>query len=209
VPARGAGRFRRQLTVARGLWLVRHAMTVAPSGVAIGSSDPPLSEAGQVRARALAAELASRPLTAVYASDSLRAGETARAIAHRHGLSVRSDERLRELDFGAWEGRRLADLWVDEPAAAAAWERDIRATPPSFGEDMAEMEARLAAFIKDARAALDEVAVVAHRGSLAMLRSLISGAPLESTLADGLEPSALAWVSLDSAVEAPDGPQYG
>ncbi len=185
-------------------------MTVAPSGVAIGSSDPPLSEAGQVRARALAAELASRPLTAVYASESLRAVETAMAIAHLHGLSVRSDERLRELDFGAWEGKRLADLWVDEPAAAAAWERDIRATPPSFGEDMAEMEARLAAFIKDARAALDgEVAVVAHRGSLAMLRSLISGAPLESTLADGLEPGALAWVSFDSAVESPDGLQYG
>ncbi len=193
----------------RGLWLVRHAMTTTPHDVAIGSSDPPLSEAGRTRARTLAAHLASRPLTAIYASGSLRAAETARAIAVLHGLSLRIDERLRELDFGAWEGRWLADLWIEEPAAAAAWERDVRATPPSFGEDMAEMEARLAAFIKDARAALDgEVVVVAHRGSLAMLRSLISGAPLESTLADGLEPGALAWVGFDSAVESPDGLQY-
>ncbi len=194
----------------RGLWLVRHATTTTHPDVAIGSSDPPLSEAGRTRARALAAQLASRSLTGVYASDSLRAVETARAIAVLHRLSLRTDVRLRELDFGAWEGRRLADLWIEEPAAAAAWERDIRATPSSFGEDMAEMEARVAAFIKDARAALDgEVAVVAHRGSLAMLRSLIIGAPLESTLADGLEPGGLAWVSFDSAVESPDGLQYG
>ncbi len=194
---------------ARGLWLVRHAVTAAPSGVAIGSSDVPLSEAGRTHATALAAQLASRPLTAVYASDRLRAVETAKAIAARHGLSVRTDGRLRELDFGAWEGRRLADLWVEEPAAAAAWERDIRATPASFGENLAEMEARLAAFLKDARAVLEgEVAVVAHRGSLAVLRSIITGAPLESMFADGLEPGALAWVTFGSAVEFADRLQH-
>jgi broad specificity phosphatase PhoE len=71
------------------------------------------------------------------------------------------------------------------------------------------MEARLAAFIKDARAALEgEVALVAHRGSLAMLRSIITGAPVESTFANGLEPGALAWVGFGSAAEFPERLQH-
>jgi broad specificity phosphatase PhoE len=191
--------------VTGGLWLVRHGMTVAQPGLAIGWSDPPLSEAGRARARALAAELSSRRLAAVHTSDSRRAVETARAIADVHGLSVWPDDRLRELDFGTWEGRKLADLWVEEPAAAAAWKRDIRATPASFGESLAELEARVTAYIKDVLTALEgEVVVVGHRGSLAVLRSILTRTSLESVFADGLEPGALAWVGFGSAVEFAD-----
>jgi 2,3-bisphosphoglycerate-dependent phosphoglycerate mutase len=189
----------------RGFWLVRHALTVAASGVAVGSGgvlDLPLGEEGRAQARALAAQLARRPLSAVCSSDSRRAVETAEAIAAVHGLPVRRDERLRELDFGAWEGRRLADLWREEPANAAAWEADVRAAPASFGESVAELEARLAAFLEDARAALaGEVALVAHGGSLAVLRSLITGAPLESTLAERLEPGGVAWVGIGGELD--------
>lgn len=184
---------------APAMWLVRHAATTAPPGVAIGSSDPPLSAAGLERAAALAAEFRSRPLTAIYSSDRLRALDTARAIADVHRLEARVDARLRELDFGAWEGRRLADLWVEEPASAAAWEKDLRATPPSFGESLAEMHVRLTAFLEDARACLEgdgDVAVVAHRGSLAVLRSLITGEPFEAAFAPGLEPGAAMRVAI-------------
>lgn len=125
-----------------GFWLVRHGATTAPAGVAIGSSDPPLSAEGVAQARAVGERLTSRPITAVYATDSLRAIETASAIGAHHRLSgVQVDSRLRELDFGRWEGRELAELWTEEPEAAMTWEKDLRATPSSFGESVSQLEA--------------------------------------------------------------------
>lgn len=190
-----------------GFWLVRHGATTAPAGVAIGSSDPPLSAEGEAQARALGQRLARRPITAVYASGSVRAIETASAIAAPHHLRVQVDIRLRELDFGRWEGRKLAELWSEEPAAAVAWEKDLRSTPPSFGESVSQLEERVAAFLMDARVnAQDEIAVVAHRGPLAVLRAILSGASLESTFGAGLAPGSAIWVSEDSgSVESPDG----
>jgi broad specificity phosphatase PhoE len=173
---------------ARVLWLVRHGAPETPAGVAIGSSDPRLSPAGRAQARRLGARLASRRLTAVYTSDRLRAIETATEIGQPQGLTVQVDVRLRELDFGAWEKRNLADLWIEEASAAAAWERDLRATPPSFAEGLSQLETRVAEFWEDVRVSLRrEVAVVAHRGSLAVLQALVTGTPLEALFATGLD----------------------
>lgn len=178
-----------------GIWLVRHGAPEAPAGMAIGSSDPPLSWAGKRQARALAIELSARPLAAVYSSDKVRAIATAEAIAAAHRIGVRIDVRLRELDLGAWEGRSLGDLWTEEPQAAAAWEKDLRATPPAFGESVAALEERVTAFLKEACAqAQDEIVVVAHRGSLAALRGLITGSPLEAAFAAGMELGTAMWV---------------
>jgi broad specificity phosphatase PhoE len=67
-----------------------------------GSTGPGLNDRGRRQAVELAGRL--RSIDAVYSSDSERARETAAVVAAWHGLSVRTDERLRELDFGEWEG---------------------------------------------------------------------------------------------------------
>lgn len=164
------------------VWLIRHAASTRVPGTAIGISDPPLSKDGVVEARSLAATLASRPLVRVLSSDRQRALHTARIVARPHGLAVECGAALREIDFGAWEGRSLADLWAEEPDAAKAWEQDIRSTPPTFGESLHDLESRVAMFWSGIQPlpTRGEVAVVAHRGSLAALRALITG----STIAD-------------------------
>ena len=166
------------------LWLVRHAETTAQSGIAVGSSDPPLSPRGIAESNALARRLAARPLSRVISSDSRRAMQTASAIARVHGLAVESCPGLRELDFGDWEGRTLADLWPEDPAAAAAWEADIRDTPVTFGETLADLERRVDEFWAGFQNQIvsGEVAIVAHRGSLSVLISIVSGDPLAEVL---------------------------
>ena len=115
------------------VWLIRHAASSAAAGSAIGLTDLPLSDVGHEQARSLASELASRPLVRIVSSDRRRALATANMIAVPHsGLRVESSSALREIDFGAWEGRSLNDLWVEDPAAARAWEDDIHATPASL-----------------------------------------------------------------------------
>ena len=163
------------------------------SGLAIGFTDPPLSEEGRGQARRLAAELASRPLVRILSSDLRRALETAGIVAAQHRLEVEATSALREIHFGAWEGRSLSDLWVDEPAAATAWEGDVRVTPPSFGETLSQLERRVAGLWESLQplARGGEVAIVAHGGSLAALRSLVTGIPIGDCLAMGLEPGGL------------------
>ncbi|HEV2033586.1 MAG TPA: histidine phosphatase family protein [Candidatus Dormibacteraeota bacterium] len=177
------------------VWLVRHGATTAPPGVAIGATDPPLSDQGYEQAGRLAAELAHMPLARVLSSDLKRALATADAIATPHRLVVESTPALREIDFGAWEGRSLADLWSEEPQAAKAWEDDIRCTPSTFGEDLAGLERRVQGFWRHLRLTDGgELAIVGHRCSLAVLRARVTGESLEEAFSTTLEMGAAVGV---------------
>ncbi len=70
-----------------------------------GHSDIPLNECGRSQAKELAEELKDCHFDLVYSSDLSRAHETARIIVEGRGLSVQTDQRLRERDCGVWEGR--------------------------------------------------------------------------------------------------------
>jgi alpha-ribazole phosphatase len=172
------------------VWLVRHGTTTAPPGAAIGATDLPLSDEGLAQAGRVAADLARRPLARVLSSDLKRALSTADVIAARHNLVVEPTPALREIDFGAWEGRSLADLWSEEPGVAKAWEEDIRSTPPTFGEDLAHLQSRVEGFWRRVQSefADREVAVVAHRCSLGVLRATITGESLEEAFSFEFEP---------------------
>jgi broad specificity phosphatase PhoE len=180
------------------VWLIRHGATTAPPGRAIGVSDPPLSDIGRAQARSLAVALATRPLVRVISSDLRRALETAEIIAASQRLVVETSADLREIDFGTWEGRDLRDLWFEDSIAARSWELDVRHTPGSFGENVSDVERRVAAFWKQTSLlrATGEIAIVGHGGSLAALHSLISHSPLEASFASRLDLGAM--IGLDA-----------
>jgi broad specificity phosphatase PhoE len=180
------------------VWLIRHGASTASPGVAIGVSDPPLSTLGRAQAHSLAGALAARPLVRVLSSDLQRALETATIIAAPHRLVVETSKALREIDFGTWEGRDLGDLWLEDSAAARAWEQDLRQTPQAFGESVSDLERRVAVFWKESSPLPDagEIAIVGHGGSLAALRALISHEPLATTIASRLDLGAV--IGLDA-----------
>jgi broad specificity phosphatase PhoE len=157
--------------------------------VAIGAGDPPLSDEGRVQAQRLAATMAPRPLVRILSSDRQRALETASIVAEPHGVAVETTASLREIDFGAWEGRFLADLWSEEPLAAKAWEDDIRVTPPGFGESLTDLERRVEVLWASMQPlpARGEIAFVGHQGCLAMLRAAITGESVSDAFATRLE----------------------
>ena len=100
------------------LLLARHGETDWNLGRRVqGHTDIPLNAAGLAQATALADLLAHEPLTGVFSSDLSRALTTATAVAERHGLEVTVDARLREKNFGTWEG--LTDVEIAERFPAA------------------------------------------------------------------------------------------
>lgn len=123
------------------LVLLRHATTPA-TGRRLGGLTPGvhLDERGRIQAAAAARRLSHLPVAAVYASPLERTMETARVVARAHGLRVRVERGLREVDFGSWTDRPLAEL-----RRRALW-RTVQATPSRVtfpgGESLRAAQAR-------------------------------------------------------------------
>jgi probable phosphomutase (TIGR03848 family) len=91
--------------------LLRHATTAA-TGRRLGGRTPGihLDAAGRQQAQAAARRLAASTITAVYASPLERTRETAAEVARTHGLRVRIERGILEVDYGDWTDRPLAQL---------------------------------------------------------------------------------------------------
>lgn len=100
-----------------------------------GHSDTQLNDTGRAQARALAADLASETVDAVYSSDLARAYETARIVAEGRGLEVTAVRDLRERHFGTWEGMTDDEVLERYPWAAGG--------PWGDAETIDEMAARV------------------------------------------------------------------
>jgi broad specificity phosphatase PhoE len=125
---------------------VRHGQTELNRGGRLqGRIDAPLSALGKEQAGALGRGFASMPVTRVLSSPLQRAHDTAAAVASAHGLTVEVDERLIELDYGAWDGQLLTEVPADD---WAAWRRDPEFSPPG-GERLSDVTARVTAFCSD------------------------------------------------------------
>ena len=84
-------------------------------------------------------------IDAVYSSDSERAYETALILAERHGLQVVTDARLREVNFGKWEGLTRAQINERFGGAFTKWLTGESSTPSGGEADEAMAERVLTA----------------------------------------------------------------
>ena len=139
-----------------------------------GQTDVPLNAAGRRQAQALGTRLAGAAPDVLYASDLRRAWDTAQAIAATVGLAVQPEPRLREVDFGAWEGLTYAQISQRYPEAVAAWQADPSGVAPPEGEALEELVARVQAALDDVlrRHPEGSAMVVAHGGVLQVLLCL-------------------------------------
>ena len=156
-----------------------------------GWSDVPLSDAGWDQARRLAIGLDEARLEAVVASDLSRAVETAIGLAEPRGLAVRVDRRLREMNFGDWEGKTASEIGDVSPE----WIRgEVDARPPR-GECLADVSQRIDAFLADLPSG--DVALVGHRGSLRILVCRLLGLPATSHWSFRLDVASLSILEVD------------
>ncbi|GAC1357564.1 MAG: histidine phosphatase family protein [Acidobacteriaceae bacterium] len=110
------------------LWLVRHGETEwSLSGKHTSRTDVPLTEKGRVRAEELRDYLAGRAFDAVLTSPMQRARETCSIAGY--GSSAAVEERLREWDYGVYEGRTTREIREVEPGWSV-WQNEIRDGEP-------------------------------------------------------------------------------
>lgn len=155
------------------LYLIRHGETDHnKEGLAMGHLDSPLNERGQRQAQQTAAWLARLPIARLVSSDLSRALHTAAPLGAALGLRIEPDSRLRELSFGLFEGRSVADCAVDHPEIVARWRSgDFDFAPPG-GETRRALMARTRAVLDEILASPEEhIALVTHGGTLNALHT--------------------------------------
>ncbi len=154
------------------LYLMRHGQTVwNAAGRLQGRMDSPLTSLGRHQARRQA-QLVRGVKATRYASTAGRAVETARIVYA--GQDFRQDERLHEIDIGAFAGRLWPELCAEYPAVTAGGWLDWYDRAPG-GELFAGLEARARAFLDELQG---PALIVTHGITLRMLRLVAMGLPL-------------------------------
>ncbi|MEO3888902.1 histidine phosphatase family protein [Nonomuraea sp. B5E05] len=148
-----------------------HSTTVDnETGIATGWLPGELSALGRAQAVELGAR--RRRVDVVYSSDLRRSVQTAE-IAFGDGKEIRLDRRLRECDYGIYNGRPVSEV-------AALRSRHVD-TPWPGGQSYRQVVAETAAFLRDMMGEWQgrTVLVVAHTANLWALQNLLHGTSLE------------------------------
>jgi broad specificity phosphatase PhoE len=132
------------------LHLIRHGSVVQPTSddgaICYGWTDLPLADAGRADMHALAA--ASPPVRAVpmWSSDLSRARDSATLLLAEWGRDadeLQVDARLREVHFGAFEGRAWRAVERDDAPAFTEWMAGWETAAPPGGESFPSLIARV------------------------------------------------------------------
>ena len=164
------------------LYLVRHGETESNRlGLALGRDDVPLNERGLRQAGQVAGALAGESLAAVYSSPLQRTLNTARAIAEGHGLEVRVEERLIEMEIGEVEGLPFAEVRSRYPDFLEMWASPEGPTRPMpGGERLLDVQERAWSAVNDlaGRHGDGAVAAVTHNFVILSLLARVLGIEL-------------------------------
>ena len=185
------------------IWLVRHgesegnladaqAHEAGAGRLKLDVRDPdvPLSDTGRGQAQALGRWMASLPEnerpTAALSSPFTRALTTAELATDEIGLGVRSDERLRERDFGAFDGMTGAGIRGEYPAEAER--RDLLGKfyyRPPGGESWADVALRVRGLLSTEGMRYDgeRLLLVAHQAVIMVFRYVLEGLTEQELLA--------------------------
>lgn len=179
--------------------LVRHGETADnAAGLVQGQGGGSLSALGRRQALGVATRLQSENFGVIYASDLARAMETAGIIAAAlAGPPVVGDARLREQDFGVYEGGSVRQLLRAMVKAGA----DSTSFDPEGGERAGAYRARVADFFAALAARhLDEtVLLVTHHGFIRMARQLFAEGQRSPEPLGSVGNGAITLVELDRA----------
>lgn len=186
------------------LW--RHGQTDYNRDLRIqGQIDIPLNETGIAQAQRSAQVLAAMEPAAIITSDLSRAMDTGVHLAELTGLEMIVDERLRERDFGAWEGLTREEIqagWPEEYEKYRDWGQPEGVNVESrsdlgvrFGESVAEWASKFETS--------NTLVYVAHGAAIATgVTYLLGQDPDDWRGIAGL--SNCHWTTLEAAAGAPE-----
>lgn len=156
------------------LYLIRHGETKWNDEKRLqGQCDIPLTENGIRMAQITGEALSATPFDLCYASPLSRALETARQVLQGRDVPILPDDRLKEINFGPWEGRQVTSL---PPEFLNFKDAPDRYVSPMGAESLQHLCTRAADFVNgviypaaehaDAAVPKEDVSIASHVSSL-------------------------------------------
>lgn len=184
------------------VYLLRHGETAynADGNRYCGLTDIGLTERGVEQAKRAASFLKDTPIEAVYASPLQRAFTTA-FLAIEGKIQIQKEERLKELDFGNWEGKTREEFVREDPELWNAWEKAPEtARAGGTGNTGSEIVERVDAFFLEMLQTHRDrsIMVVAHNTVNRLYLAYKLGMPLRNYRRIVQENSAITLFELDN-----------
>jgi alpha-ribazole phosphatase len=151
------------------LLLIRHGQTAWNSQKKYcGHKDIALNTTGKKQAALLRARLKDKPIHKIYASDKLRALQTAQIIFK--GKTIEQITDLREMHFGCFEGLKHRQIMKKYTALYSAWLKDPFSVSIPKGEKVTDFRKRVVKAIKKivVENANKTIAIVCHGGTISI-----------------------------------------
>ncbi len=186
------------------VYLLRHGETQfnADGNRYCGRTDIPLTDKGLSQAKAVSEQLKGKKIDAVYSSPLKRANDTAKIASGSELVTV--DERIIELDFGNWEGKRREEFVAENPESWDKWSSDPTNTPAGgTGESAAQVVTRVDAFFSEmlTKHKNQTIIVVGHNGINRLYMAHKLGMPLKNYRKIVQHNSSLTYFQLDDEGE--------
>ncbi|MCK4705767.1 MAG: alpha-ribazole phosphatase family protein [Gammaproteobacteria bacterium] len=147
-----------------------------------GSTDVALSEYG--RSQMWAAMENESNLDRIISSPLIRCANFSLELKQQYGIPLKFDNRIKEIHFGAWEGKSAEEIMAnDADALTRYWQDPTQYTPPD-GEALKNFETRLLSFWQEIIKAYhgESILLVAHGGVIRLLLCHILQRPLQRML---------------------------
>ncbi len=124
--------------------LLRHTLSRDNRKGVFSRPDTPLSKKGLEQMEYLLEK--KYPVKKIYSSPYPRSLILAHSLSSRLGLPLEVDERLREIDFGEFQGRTFKEIEELFPNEVAKWMEDAWSFKYPGGEDFLEVRSRARSF---------------------------------------------------------------
>lgn len=158
--------------------LIRHGEPVGGSRYR-GQIDDPLSDSGLQQMWA-AVGRAPYPWDLIISSPLSRCLAFAEELGQRSGIALESDDRLKEIGFGEWQGKTREEITQYDPGVLQRFYRDPMTYRPDGAEGLAEFRSRVVAACSDIldRHSGKHILIVCHAGTIRMMLAHILDIPL-------------------------------
>ncbi len=146
-----------------------------------GKEDPVLNEKGLKEAQATAQLLKGCGATALYSSPLKRSQMTAKEIAETIQLPVMTHEKLKERNFGIWEGLYFDEIENNYPEDYKCWKQSPAYFNPEGGESIHDMNRRIQQAINEIISENygEKVIVACHVGPIRVALTQAMKMPIE------------------------------
>lgn len=161
--------------------LLRHGRSTSNTAHTLAgrSEGVELDDKGREQATGVLSRVAGLPIKALIRSPLLRCRQTLEPLAAELGIEPLVEERLAEVDYGAWTGRKIGEL-VKEPLWAVVQQQPSAAVFPD-GEGLAAVQARAVAAVREHDKRLAE-----EHGADTLWVACTHGDVIKAVLADAL-----------------------